>query len=419
MSAIFPGVSEPVPKGYRGGTHRTIAPAETVRRLEPLLRPLGITRVANVTGLDVLGIPVVVVCRPNSRSLSVAQGKGLTLDAAKASGLMESIEFYHAERITLPLKLASYQELRFSHDVVDVYTLDRPEGSVYDDRLRLLWIEGFDLAAHEPIWLPYELVHMDCTVPMPAGSGCFHLSSNGLASGNHVLEAISQAICEVVERDNYARWSWLDEPTRAATLLDLTSVDDPHCIEILRRFERAGFGLAIWDMTIGVQVPTFRALVWERTPRPNGARGTSAGMGCHPTRAVALLRALTEAAQTRASWISGARDDLFRKDFDAMWTSREIPVEAHRATEGTTAGCAVGALQDVPSVELDTFDGEVRWLLQRLEDVGTGRVIAVDLTDPGLRIAVVRVAIPGLQHLEPSGTAPTRSNVHALTRRPG
>src|SRR4051812_35005545 len=91
------------PKGFRAGTHRCVSPAETVARLRPHLAGMGITRVANVTGLDVIGIPVVMVCRPNSRSLSVSQGKGLDLDAARASGLMESVEMFHAERAIGPL----------------------------------------------------------------------------------------------------------------------------------------------------------------------------------------------------------------------------------------------------------------------------------------------------------------------------
>ena len=93
-------------KAYRRGTHRTVDPAATLARLQPHLAGMGITRIANVTGLDRIGVPVVMVCRPNARSLAVSQGKGLTLDAAKASGVMEAIELYHAEHIELPLKLA-------------------------------------------------------------------------------------------------------------------------------------------------------------------------------------------------------------------------------------------------------------------------------------------------------------------------
>ncbi|KYF86628.1 hypothetical protein BE20_00300 [Sorangium cellulosum] len=105
-------LGSPAPKGYLAGTHRQVPPEETLRRVRRLMPVMGITRIANVTGLDNIGIPVVMVCRPNSRSLSVSQGKGLDLPTAQASGLMESVEAYHAERIDLPLKLASYEELR-------------------------------------------------------------------------------------------------------------------------------------------------------------------------------------------------------------------------------------------------------------------------------------------------------------------
>ncbi len=94
---------ESTTKGYLCGTHRLVAPEVTLSRLARAMPVMGITRIANVTDLDIVGIPVVMVCRPNSRSLSVSQGKGLDLAAAKASGLMESIESYHAERITLAL----------------------------------------------------------------------------------------------------------------------------------------------------------------------------------------------------------------------------------------------------------------------------------------------------------------------------
>ena len=111
----MPLVDKPVPKAFRAGTHRLVAPAETLGRVRTHMPGMCITRIANVTGLDSIGIPVVVVCRPNSRSLSVSQGKGLDLEAAKASALMESIEGYHAEHIDLPLRVGSYGELRRNH----------------------------------------------------------------------------------------------------------------------------------------------------------------------------------------------------------------------------------------------------------------------------------------------------------------
>src|SRR5258706_3900116 len=101
----IPGMRSDVKKTYRGETHRTVSPEDTITRLNPYLPLMGITRVANVTGLDRIGIPVVMACRPNSRSVAVSQGKGVNLWAAKASAVMETIEGYHAENIMLPLKL--------------------------------------------------------------------------------------------------------------------------------------------------------------------------------------------------------------------------------------------------------------------------------------------------------------------------
>ena len=134
-------------KGHRRGTHRLVAPGATFERVAPLRARMGITRIANVTGLDRIGIPVVMVCRPNSRSIAVSQGKGLDLDAARASGLMELVENYHAERIDLPLRLATLQSLQERHPTVDVDALPRVTHGRFGPNLRLLWIEGQDLGA--------------------------------------------------------------------------------------------------------------------------------------------------------------------------------------------------------------------------------------------------------------------------------
>src|SRR5678815_5072810 len=159
------------PKVLREGTHRSQNVESTLRHVLRVAPIMGITRVANVTGLDTVGIPVVMICRPNSRSLAVSQGKGVDLAMAHASGLMEAAELYHAETITLPLRLATYEELRWASD------------SRFHPNLRLLWCEGRDLLNGEDVFVPYEMVHTNYTTPLPDGHGCFTATSNGLASG--------------------------------------------------------------------------------------------------------------------------------------------------------------------------------------------------------------------------------------------
>src|SRR5437016_3701638 len=59
----------------------------------------GITRVTDITQLDRIGIPVCVSVRPGAAkgSLCVHAGKGLTPGEARASALMEAVEFAAAE----------------------------------------------------------------------------------------------------------------------------------------------------------------------------------------------------------------------------------------------------------------------------------------------------------------------------------
>src|ERR1700683_2893370 len=86
-------------KQFCGGTPPVVDPATALARVLPLAPRMGITRVAVLTGLDVLGVPVVAATRPNSRSIAVHQGKGVTLAAAKASAVMEAVETLHRDKM--------------------------------------------------------------------------------------------------------------------------------------------------------------------------------------------------------------------------------------------------------------------------------------------------------------------------------
>ena len=366
------------------GLRRVRAARETVADLEGKARAMGITRVADVTGLDHVGIPVVMVCRPNSRSLAVAQGKGVSLAAAKASGLMESIEQHHAERVARPVELATHDEIRRRHAVVDVDQLPRCSTSQFHEHLRIPWIESCDLATGERIWVPYELVHLDLTVPMPSGGGCFPLDSNGLASGNHLFEAFVHGICEVVERDAATLWKYLPAAQRSATALDLATVDDEVCGALLERFAAASIDVRAWELTTEIGIPVVYARIYDSDPDPWRAELVAGGCGAHPRRDLALMRALLEAAQSRLTLIAGSRDDL------------EIaPERGHEAKEDE-----VDPGRDfyrLPHFAGASLADDLEWLLDRLLGSGFRHVLGVDLTLPEFGIPVVRIVIPGLE----------------------
>ncbi|RKG88422.1 hypothetical protein D7V88_14355 [Corallococcus terminator] len=404
-----------VPKGYRTGTHRSVSPEETLRRVRPFMSRMGITRIATLTGLDRLGVPVVSASRPNARSLSVSQGKGLDLTAAKASALMESVESFHGEHIRLPLRLSSHDALRASQPVVDVAALPRVSGSGFHPGLRMLWIEGRDLRVGAPVWLPFELVHTDFTLPLPDGSGAFPMTSNGLASGNHLLEAISHGLCEVVERDATTLWSLQTETARRHTRLRLDTVDDPACLQVLAQVERADMEVALWETTTDVGLPAFLCTVAERFLDPLRPRAPTTGAGCHPCREVALLRALTEAIQIRTTFISGARDDLGNASCYADYLDPERWRQEVARMRGEQP---VRCFQDVPTFAGQSFNEDVAWELERLVAAGLKQVVVVDLTWPEFGIPVVRVVIPGLEPLfEVAGYVPGTRGRQKLEER--
>ena len=94
------------------GTHRVSPPGETLERIRPHFRAVGLTRLADITGLDRVGVPVVLGFRPNSPTLSNSSGKGVSVEAATVSAAMEAIELDHAERVSLPALDSSYEENR-------------------------------------------------------------------------------------------------------------------------------------------------------------------------------------------------------------------------------------------------------------------------------------------------------------------
>jgi len=377
-------------KAFRHGTHRTVDPADTLARVRPLMPIMGITRVANITGLDSIGIPVVMVCRPNARSNAVSQGKGIDLVVAKASGVMEAVETWHAETITAPLKLATFEELAYTHRLIDVAGLPLTLDSPFHADLPILWIEGRDLAGGEAVWLPYESVHANFTLPQPTGSGCFAANTNGLASGNHPLEAMAHGICEVVERDAVALWKLRGDPAFRATGIDPATIDDEACCRILDRFERAGMEVRIWDTTSDVGIACFLCLI---TARQEDGVSPEYGTGCHSSRSIALLRALTEAAQARTTYIAGSRDDIPPDQYTPIAQAERR--EACRLM--MTLHAPVRRFQDIPDWQAETFAEDIAEMMRRLQRVGAGEVVVVDLAKPMFRLPVVRVVIPGLE----------------------
>lgn len=322
--------------------------------------------------------------------------------SARASGLMEATELYHAETITLPLRLATYEELRYQHKLAEPRKLARMVDSRFHPNLRLLWAEGRNLLNDETVLVPYETVHTNFTIPSPEGHGCFNATSNGLASGNHLLEAITHGLCELVERDATTLWKFRGEERLTIGRVDLSSITDPTCQELLSKFEVANTKVGIWNVTTEINLPVFVCYLLEGEGNESWySAKVAAGFGCHPSRAVALTRDLTEAAQSRLTIVSGSRDDFGNEAYDPC--SDQSLLEAI----ATAADAQVHTnFHDVPNFEGDTLEADLEWELRCVKNAGFDQVIVVDLSRKEFGIPVVRVIVPGLEAMIVPGYVP-------------
>ena len=147
--------------------------------------------------------------------------------------------------------------------------------------------------------------------------------------------------------------------------------------------------MAVWDTTTDIRVAAFYCLIVDR--RHERAH-TGDGAGTHPSRSVALLRALTEAIQVRTTFITGSRDDLppvhFTPPIDSTQAATRPSSDGGRRTQP-------GLSAQLPAGNWKPVGDDLTWILARLQSVGVEEVIAVDLTWPELGIPVARVVVPG------------------------
>ncbi len=364
----------------------------------PTVEAIGITRVANVTGLDRIGIPVVMVCRPRNRSLSVYQGKGLTLTAAKVSGAMESLERFSAEYLRPPGLVGTPAEAASRAGVVAHDRWPLPLGGERDADVPIGWVRGFDLIAGANVLVPYPVLHLDKRRPGAPGSGGFDNTSTGLAAGNTYAEAIVHGLCEIIERDALTLWRLLPDFRRMLSRIALSSIEGPASIEepllhpLLAAIDDAGLACAVFDLKSETGVPAFVCRIAEFRGGFYRPADMVDGAGCHPRREIALVRAITEAAQIRATAIAGSRNDFFRRHYGSPDKAEVALVRA--SVDASEAG---RRFVDCASFEHAGAAEDLAFLLDRLRPL-VRHVIVVDLTHPAAgNWPVVRVLVPELE----------------------
>lgn len=369
------------------GTLRALTLLQTIETLKPLLKNVGITRVANITGLDNVGIPVVTAIRPNAKHLATSQGKGLSFEAAWISAVMEAIEAFHAENVKEADLSGSFDLLKQDYPLLDPRQF--PKSTFNDPALstrNLDWIQAKQLASQAICYIPRVLTSLDSTKHMPEYS-LFTVNSNGLAAGNTLEEAICHALFELIERDALAHFAKQESDERQAIKIDLTSIDSPHAIKLISQLENAQQEVKLWDVTPNHGIPVYHCTVSDNYLLRG--LGIFRGSGCHALKEIALLRAITEAAQSRLTLISGSRDDIFPSYYH---TNRKLYQQKSMPP---------GQLnyQHRHAIDIShAFPDLITWLIAKLNAYGCKDLYLVDHSKAELGVPVVHVFAPALQY---------------------
>ena len=377
-------------KNFVYGTHRTCSPEETYGKIERHFKQVGLTRLANITGLDKLGLPVVLSVRPNSGYLAVDAGKGFTLIAAKVSAAMECIERYHAENVFPERLKMSYNELLETHTTISMDKLPLMKNSLFSPEQQEEWSFAWDFVAKEEVAIPTMLLTLQRHLSKPSNLLNFQLGSNGLASGNHVLEAFCSGLYEVIERDAVTSNLVANETASyKIPKVKLETIEFPLVLKLLNMLNEAKIETILYDCTIDTDVPTYMAVVYDLESREIGMYR---GYGSHLDPEIAMIRAITEAAQARLVYISGSRDDFFKSDY-----RRLKKLDAGNAIEFITSdNCTVDA-RDRKNESTNSFEGDMNIVMSKLKNIGFEQILGFDLTMPDFDVAVVRVIVPGME----------------------
>jgi ribosomal protein S12 methylthiotransferase accessory factor len=324
--------------------------------------------------------------------------------------------------------VSSFAKLRDAgRRVLDPALLDLPYDSCYTPELEIDWHLCADLASGGSLLVPTAAIthrRVPNDIYYSPYGGRKTVTTNGLASGMAMAEALTHALCEYIERHARALDSIaIANPGGPGALLRpfLNLNTAPRSTRTLvGKITRAGHRIVVQDITSDVAVPTFTATILLSEGSPEGRLFSdgwqrASGWAAHPDPETALNMAILEASQTILTHIAGAREDL-------VLQARSLG--RHDRTESRRRAPLVAELDaDAPRRSFTAVRGftsndaaeDVRWILRQIRKAGWKHALIIDYSCEKIKPArVVRAIIPRLETINPFYTG-TRARAALLS----
>lgn len=275
-------------------SYRVRSEIETLTLLNQYRKLAGITRLADITHLDYTKLPVFTAIRPAAKSLSTSQGKGLSINAAKCSALMEAIEVYFAENLSPDLINKSPTDLN-ADPIPYISPNDLNNQISYtNNKEKMNWVYTISALTGQSILAPFPEFSLNSYLQEVL---IYAPNTTGLAGGNTYKEALLHSLLEVIEREpSVAKKQVKQIPNKL--LNPINKFFEYQIIYKLNRFD----------------IPSFEVLLKSKNPFENPI--IFKGDGCHLNKKIALNRAISEAIQSRVTLIAGSRDDILNSKYE-------------------------------------------------------------------------------------------------------
>ncbi|WP_119389352.1 YcaO-like family protein [Taklimakanibacter lacteus] len=387
------------------GHHTARSPTDLVAELEPHLSSFGVTRVGDITGLDVIGIPVFFACRPNSWSLSVCQGKSMHADQARLGAIMECMEQALAERsVDMVVRRASREDMsRQGLRCLGESAMLRSTPKGFDKSRDYYWMQGISLKDGCDVYAPYELVGLDLRIDSTWDHAAFRMSSVGLAAGASLCDAVLHATLELVEHDATALIDLFGLAAGIGRPLVHRHGSYDELDRAVAMVEKAGLTCSFAEIAGKVGMPTIAAFIAPGNHESTGR--IFAGFACRCSPEESALAALLEAAQSRVTQISGARDDLSPDDY----ARKSQRLKFRPGNEAFLDSLATSCVIDKTASPL----WKLRHVVGKIFQAGVEDIFVFPLGGGGAGVRAARVLMPSMQAA--AGKGVVQVGVHLLT----
>ena len=367
---------------------KVLTPQETVQRFKEKLKEVSLDVLEKTMRIDNgrLDIPVYLsICGRDAVDMigtKKQMGKGGTPQQSEASAVMELAErfsFFSFCKDPENFFVAKHQDLK--NDALPFEAIARSVHDESDDlekarqvfsSLPLKWTWAYNLTRQQEVLIPFNWF--------------FAINEfNGPSAGNCVEEALSQGICEIVERHVSSIVSRNKITTPA---INLESVTDLLVLEMIGKYKKIGVRLRVSDFSLDTGIPSVGILAYDPSTFPETSEMVwTAGTTPNPQKA--LSRALTEVAQLAGDFNTSS--NYVASGLPKFRTLEEADFVIHPAGETN--------ITDLPDLSHDNIKVEVENCISALSQIGMD-VIVVNVTHPRLEIPAFYTIVPGAHFRE-------------------